>query len=132
VRRGSLRCTSVLAALSVLTLLLAACGGGGSSSDTAPTSPKPTGKLAHDAELLKGRILFQDNCAECHGFSGQGGVGPTFNDGKLLRDFPNIDAQVAFVEQGKGVMPSFRGQLSTAQLRAVVRYEREVLSKRGG
>jgi mono/diheme cytochrome c family protein len=126
-----MRCASVVAAAVLLALVLSACGGGG-SSDTAPQSPLPTGKLAHDAEVLKGRIVFQDNCAECHGFSGQGGVGPTFNDGKLLRDFPNVDAQVAFVEQGKGVMPSFRGQLTTSQLHAVVRYEREVLSKRGG
>jgi mono/diheme cytochrome c family protein len=128
--RGSRRWASLVAALAVLTLLLSACGGG--SSDTAPQSPKPTGKLANDAELLKGRVLFQNNCAECHGFSGEGGVGPTFNDGKLLRDFPDVAAQVAFVEQGKGVMPSFRGQLTAAQLHAVVRYEREVLSKRGG
>ena len=94
-----------------------------------PQSPLPKGALAHDAELLKGRSVFEGYCAECHGFSGQGGVGPTFNDGKLLRDFTDVDAQVAFVEQGKGVMPAFATTLSAGQLHDVVRYEREVLSQ---
>ena len=58
------------------------------------------------------------------------GVGPTFNDGRLLRDFPNPPDQVTFVSQGKGVMPSFAGVLNASQLAEVVAYERQVLSKR--
>ena len=61
--------------------------------------------------------------------SGGGGLGPSFNDGKLLKDFSNIDAQVEFVKHGRGVMPPFAKSFSDAQIRAVVRYEREVLSK---
>jgi mono/diheme cytochrome c family protein len=106
---------------------LGGCSGGG-GSETAPTSPPPRGTLAHDIELQRGRKLFAAHCAECHGFSGQGGVGPTFNDGRLLRAFADNDAQVAFVKQGKGVMPGFAGQLSDPEIRAIVRYEREVLS----
>ncbi len=120
---------SLLVAAVFVTVLISACGGSGGGSSSAPQSPKPTGALAHDAELIHGRTVFQDNCAECHGFRGEGGLGPTFNDGKLLSDFPTVDAQVAFVEQGKGVMPSFRGTLSAGQIHAVVRYEREVLSR---
>jgi len=111
-------------------LLLGACGGGGGGSDTVATSPKPRGALANDAEVQQGRRLFEWYCAECHGFSGGGGTGPTFNDGRLLRDFPDVDAQVQFVEKGKGIMPSFRTRMSVSQIHAVVRYEREVLSKR--
>jgi mono/diheme cytochrome c family protein len=118
-------------ALVVLTtLLLGACGGGGSGSETVATSPKPRGALANDPEIQQGRRLFERYCAECHGFSGGGGTGPTFNDGRLLRDFSNVDAQVEFVKKGKGIMPSFRTRMSSVQIQAVVRYEREVLSRR--
>ncbi len=110
-------------------MVLAACGGGGgggSSSGAQP--PAPTGALAHDAQVLAGRKVFAGTCATCHGISGGGGVGPSFADGKLLKDFPDPDAQVAFVKQGKDAMPAFAGVLTNAQIRAVVRYEREVLS----
>ncbi len=106
--------------------LAAACGGGGSSG----SSPLPTGAQAHDPTLLAGRKVFSAECATCHGSSGQGGVGPTFNDGRLLRDFPSPPEQVTFVSQGKGVMPSFAGVLTARQLAEVVAYERQVLSKR--
>jgi mono/diheme cytochrome c family protein len=119
----------VVIATVLFVMLVSSCGGSGDGPSSAPQSPTPTGALAHDTELLRGRTVFQDNCAECHGFNGEGGVGPTFNDGKLLRDFPTVDAQAAFVEQGKGAMPSFSGTLNAAQIHAVVRYEREVLSQ---
>jgi cytochrome c oxidase subunit 2 len=106
-------------------LLLGACGGGGGGS---VGSPPPTGAQAHDATLLSGRNVYSAECASCHGARGQGGVGPTFHDGSLQRDFPNAEDQVSFVSQGKGVMPSFAGVLTPAQLEAVVAYERQVLA----
>ena len=110
--------------------VLAACGGGnGSDARSAQGSPAPTGALAHDAQVLQGRKLFQTYCATCHGIAGGGGVGPSFADGKLLKDFAGVDAQMAFVKHGQGVMPAFAGTLDDAEVRAVVRYEREVLSE---
>ena len=106
--------------------LAAACGGGGASN----SSPLPSGAGAHDATLLAGRKVYSAECATCHGSSGQGAVGPTFNDGRLQRDFPNPSDQVAFVAQGKGIMPAFAGILAARQLEAVVAYERQVLSTR--
>jgi len=107
--------------------VLSACGGGGGST-SAPAAPLPTGAQAQDATLLAGRKVFSAECASCHGARGQGGVGPTFQDGKLLRDFPNAEDQVAFVTQGKGIMPSFAGVLTHSQLESVVAYERQVLT----
>jgi mono/diheme cytochrome c family protein len=78
--------------------------------------------------VLAGRKVFGSDCATCHGISGGGGVGPSFADGKLLRDFADTNAQVAFVKQGKDAMPAFAGVLTNAQIHAVARYEREVLS----
>lgn len=110
----------------LVSVLLIGCGGG---SPSGGGSPFPTGALAHDAEVLQGRNLFAANCASCHGVSGGGGSGPRFNDGRLLRHFSSIDAQVAFVERGRGAMPAFATTFTESQLRAVVRYEREVLSR---
>jgi mono/diheme cytochrome c family protein len=107
-------------------LMLSACGGG--SGGGASSSPLPTGAHAHDATLLAGRNVFSAECASCHGARGQGGVGPTFHDGKLLRDFPNPEDQVTFVSNGKGIMPSFAGVLTHSQLESVVAYERQVLT----
>jgi mono/diheme cytochrome c family protein len=107
--------------------VLSACGGGGGST-SAPAAPLPTGAQAQDATLLAGRKVFSAECASCHGARGHGGVGPTFQDGKLLRDFPNAEDQVAFVTQGKGIMPSFAGVLTHSQLESVVAYERQVLT----
>ena len=101
-----------------------ACGG----PSSAAGSPLPTGPLAHDTEILQGRTLFAANCASCHGSAGGGGLGPKFTDGKLQRDFPNIDAQISFVKHGRGIMPAWGPLLTEAQIHAVVRYEREVLS----
>ena len=116
-------------ALVAVTVLLGACGGGsGSPSASGAQPPAPTGALAADKAVLAGRKVFASYCATCHGISGGGGVGPSFADGKLLRDFADVDAQVAFVKRGKGSMPSFGSVLSNAQIHAVVRYEREVLS----
>ncbi len=119
-----LRATTRVAPLLVVAALVVACSGGTSSSG----APKPTGALAHDAEVLRGRDIFTAQCANCHGPAGGGGLGPSFHGGKLQRDFPDIAAQIQVVEHGRDNMPPFRNKLSAAEIHAVVRYEREVLS----
>jgi mono/diheme cytochrome c family protein len=106
----------VLLPSAIVVTVLCSCGGSNGTTTTRPTSPAPTGTLTHDSELLQGRTIFENNCAECHGFSGVGGLRPTFTDGKLLRDFPDVDTQGAFVKQGKGAMPSFATTLTDTQL----------------
>ena len=112
--------------LGAAALLLVSCGGGAGG---ATGSPLPTGAQAHDATLLAGRRVFSADCASCHGVRGEGGVGPTFHDGRLQRDFPTVEAQVTFVSHGKGLMPSFAGVLTASQLESVVAYERQVLTR---
>lgn len=120
------RPTAGLASLVLCGVVLATgCGGGMTNS---ATSPLPTGPQAHDATLLAGRQLFSTNCASCHGISGQGGLGPSFTGGRLLRDFPTAQNQIAFVATGRGAMPGFATALTPQQIADVVAYEREVLS----
>jgi cytochrome c551 len=111
--------------------IFAACGGsssdmGGSSSSE---SPMPKGAIADDKEVLLGRTVYSSNCAACHGASGGGGVGPSFNGGKVLQSYPTAAGQEALIRQGRGGMPAYEGDLTDAQISAVVRYEREVLAK---
>jgi mono/diheme cytochrome c family protein len=123
--RAIARDARVLVGASCVVFLIG-CGASGGASG----SPMPTGRLAHDAELLQGRKIFAANCATCHGAAGGGALGPKFTGGNLLRDYPDIAAQIVFVEHGRGVMPAWKHALSPAELHAVVRYEREVLAPR--
>ena len=89
-------------------------------------------------------------CSSCHGTSGEGGVGYQFSQGEVLKTFPHIEDQLrwvyggsddyatagvqiygnpqrpggAHVTKAKGVMPAQAGQLTDAQILAVVCHER--------
>jgi mono/diheme cytochrome c family protein len=116
------------AAIAVLILAsLGACGGSSSPKAKLPSPPAPTGAQAHDAALVRGRTTYRNACAECHGTEGQGGTGPQLGNGAVVRAFPNIDDQITLVENGRGLMPAWKGKLTDEQIRDVVRYEREVL-----
>jgi cytochrome c len=51
--------------LSLSGLVLAACGGG--AQDTSPSHPAPTAD-----QVATGQSLYGENCASCHGASGEG------------------------------------------------------------
>jgi mono/diheme cytochrome c family protein len=97
--------------------------------------------------LDQGRQVYASACASCHGPSGGGGIGPKLSGGDSLLTFPNEEDHVAWVQNGSsskrgqpygdpnrpggarvastGNMPAFSGQLSEAEIRAVVLFERE-------
>jgi mono/diheme cytochrome c family protein len=100
-------------------------------------APSQTGPLAAGAKIFQ-------QCASCHGSSGEGGIGPTFQNGVLAKDWPKFQDQIRWVSLGsagwpgdtygaqnkpkKGGMPAWASQLTPLQIAEVVRYEREVLS----
>lgn len=96
--------------------MVAACSGGG-STPAAPTD---------DPVLVEGQKVYSQNCASCHGASGNGGYGPKLA-GVVAVKYPNIDDQIALIANGKGAMPAFSKKLTAEQLTAVTRYTREVL-----
>ena len=73
---------------------------------------------ANEAEL--GGALY-GNCAACHGDAGQGGFAPPFAGNPDLRDGP---AMIAHVVGGSANMPPFGGQLSPAEIAAVLNHVR--------
>ncbi len=96
-----------------------------------------------------GAQVFAASCVTCHGAQGQGGVGPALAGGEGVKTFPDAAAQIEFVKTGSsaikgqpygdpgrpggqrvaatGGMPAWSGQLTDAEIEAVVAFEREGL-----
>jgi mono/diheme cytochrome c family protein len=132
VRRGILIAFSSIAAL-----LLAGCGSKGVTTPTpvtvvgttpqAPQEPEtPAFKLKGDPAA--GKKTFESaGCSGCHTLAdanATGTVGPNLDDAK-----PDYRLATARVTNGKGVMPSFKGQLSDQQIADVASY---VVTATGG
>ena len=81
-----------------------------------------------EARPTTGKGIYEANCATCHGVDGQGGVGPELA-GVVADKYPNIEDQIAVVTNGKGRMPSWRGDLTPKEIRKVVEYTRTGLGQ---
>jgi mono/diheme cytochrome c family protein len=90
---------------------------------TTQTGPSPGGNLA-----AQGKEVFQTaGCTSCHTLKDAGAtgtVGPNLDQAK-----PPKSLVVDRVTNGKGVMPSFKGQLTSAQIDAVATYVSTVAGK---
>lgn len=84
-------------------------GGGGSAAKSGP-----------------GYDVYLANCARCHGQDGQGGVGPKLA-GVVTVDLPDAQQEIAVVRDGRASMPSFKNDLSAAEIQDVVAYTRTQL-----
>ena len=120
----------LLAAL-VLVVAIPACGGE-EEEQALPetvegTLPADTG-AATEGDAENGKKLFASaGCGGCHTFSAAGStgtVGPNLDDAK-----PSKDKVVERVTNGKGVMPSFKGQLTPQEIAAVAAYVSAVAGK---
>ena len=118
--------------------LLAGCGAQGVTSPAPETVvgtlPKPAAVPDTPASKLKGdpaagkKIFTSAGCVCCHTLAAAnatGTVGPNLDTAKP--DFKLVTARVTL---GKGVMPSFKGQLSDQQIADVAQFV--VASTSGG
>jgi mono/diheme cytochrome c family protein len=118
----------VLVAL-VLVLALAGCG---MTSTTTPTPQTVIGKVAQPPAVkgdpVAGKQVFETaGCKSCHTLKdaeATGTVGPNLDEKK-----PPAALVVDRVTNGKGVMPSFSGQLSAKQIADVAAYVSSVAGK---
>ncbi|MQG59323.1 MAG: cytochrome c [SAR202 cluster bacterium] len=128
-RLTTVRSIAILAGLLGAVLVLAACG-----SDSSPAS--------EDGPLAQGAAIYSENCAACHGKSGEGAVnwrqqnadktypapphdptGHTWHhgDGHLYRTVR--DGGGAFDSPGfKSAMPAFGDRLDPREIKAVIAY----------
>jgi mono/diheme cytochrome c family protein len=111
-------------------LAAAGCGSEGVVSPTpqtvigtvaaAPTAPK-TPAFSLKGDPTKGKGIFKSaGCISCHTLKDAGAtgtVGPNLDEAK-----PDYELATGRVTLGKGVMPSFKGQLSTQQIADVASY----------
>ena len=121
----------VLIVLSCVTgVVLAGCGAEGVTSPTprtvVGTLPKPTQDPETAAFKLKGNaaagkaVFAKGGCAGCHTLAAAnatGTVGPNFDQAK-----PDYRRATARITNGKGVMPSFKGQLTDQQIADVAAF----------
>ena len=73
-------------------------------------------RVASDAQRL-----YQANCAACHGANGSGTLGPAIGSGAFEGRLA-VDEAVELIANGKGEMPGFGEELSTAEIAAVVAF----------
>jgi mono/diheme cytochrome c family protein len=81
-------------------------------------SVAPTVTAAGDAD--RGRILFDHNCAHCHGEDARGDEGPN------LYNLAKSDARITAIIKGgiKGEMPTFAKKFSDEDVQALIAYLR--------
>jgi len=125
VRRGTLIALSCTAAA-----IVAGCGSQGVTTPTPQTVvgslPKPTLEPITPAFKLKGdavagkKVFESAGCTGCHTLKAAGStgtVGPNLDQAQ-----PDYRLATARVTNGKGVMPSFKGQLTTQQIADVAQF----------
>ena len=85
------------------------------------------------AEIAEGKVVYDQYCASCHGFSGEGqtnwqyptesGVVPAPPHDDSGHTWHHPDAQLlAVIDNGRNTMPGYAGTLTPAQQAAVLAY----------
>ncbi|MGN6648102.1 MAG: cbb3-type cytochrome c oxidase N-terminal domain-containing protein [Cytophaga sp.] len=85
--------------------------------------------LTDAAALKEGKILFDENCAACHGKLGEGGVGPNFTDAYWLHggDIKSVFKTIKYGVPEKGMI-AWQTQISPVQIQQAASY---ILSLKG-
>ena len=95
------------------------------ATTTAPTTPTTTGGNAGNPAAGKA-VFTSAGCASCHTLKA---AGPTAPSAPTSTSGGRHDKVVERVTEGKGVMPSFKGQLTASQISSVAAF---VSSSTGG
>lgn len=80
----------------------------------------------HDAALAEaGNLIFEENCAACHGDDGRGGYengAPDLGDDQWIYGRTREDIYHSVFYGRQGVMPAWEGRLTEAQIRMLALY----------
>jgi len=146
-------CRVALVAVAFIAAAAAGCGGGKAASQSASSStaspgsaatqppvipapadsiPSPPGPAGAAGDL--GALVFAKRCALCHGAGGHGDGVASKGLTPKPRNFHDVaymstrsDAQLLeVIHKGKGVMPRWEGQLSEAEIQAVLKHVRSL------
>ena len=83
----------------------------------------------HSGAADLGKEEFAGVCAKCHGFAGQGGIGPSLQASGTAAD---AKALAATIRNGVGLMPPVGKDWTDREVNAVVRYIRAHVAGSGG
>jgi cytochrome c oxidase subunit 2 len=91
-----------------------------------------TAELSLATLVEKGKAIYETNCGSCHGAEGGGlaGMFPALTGSAVVKG--DINAQVALMSKGKGMMPAFAELLSAEEFAAIVTYTRNGLGNKVG
>jgi len=123
--------------------------GGGAGAGAPADAGQPNPLAGNPAALQKGKALFAESCAACHGEGAEGteGVAPSLVDDTFLGvkgDMPDgayltlvkggSDAKRALGRPGQpdGGMPAFGGQLTDEEIWSIVAFLRERQAQQAG
>ena len=129
------------ATLAVLTALLIVVGtrwvvAGDNEDAVEPVvdggrSAEPLPEIPQQGNAAAGEVVFrQSGCADCHTLlaaKATGTTGPNLDESN-----PDFSKVVEYVTKGPGEMPSFRGQLTGAEIRNVAKYVATVTPEDNG
>ena len=79
-----------------------------------------------------GQSLYAQKCVACHKANGTGGGPFPALAGNKDVNAENAARMIGIIKNGSGIMPSWKGQLSNADIAAVVTYVRSAWGNKGG
>jgi len=74
-----------------------------------------------EASLARGKVLYQVNCAGCHGETGRGNADKAPDLVKLVKDVPNFKFFLS-ISQWSGQMPGWKKKYSEVDREDLVNY----------
>jgi mono/diheme cytochrome c family protein len=101
-------------AASIVALALAGCGGSDSGNGGG------SGGSSSSANAAGAKVFANAGCKNCHTLKAAGASGTVGPDLDKLQ--PSAGLVIKQVNSGGGAMPSFKGKLSNAQIKAVADY----------
>ncbi len=102
-------------------LLAAAALPGGSARAADPAARPPA------AGADQGLVVFHSRCSRCHGADGRGKA--IFTTPSMVTSTLDQAAMERVIAAGRGRMPSFRGDLSSEEIRAVAAFIKRDLAR---
>lgn len=100
-------------------------------NNASPVTEEEVAAAGSPVSVQVGAAVFAKNCAACHGANGTGGVGPALAENQHV-NVTDATPMLTTILQGRGMMPSWRGQLADGDIAAVATFIRSSWGNNAG